>query len=173
MRSRLHRETTKTPVLPCLDVIEQMTQRIDHESRTILNFEDKHVTSYQALVLNQLYHFKGDQVKVTTEWFRNKIEFVDFLSIMKGWWSKGQFRASTSPTEWRTSKLRESIQIIVILLERTFRGRDASSFPKKQIPIIHQFITHGSTLNQREIISSNIYIHLKKPQKEHQFYMSS
>ena len=57
-KSGLHRATTKTSGLPCLDVIEWMTQRIDHESRTILNFEDKNVSSYQALLLNKLYHFK-------------------------------------------------------------------------------------------------------------------
>jgi hypothetical protein len=51
-RSGLHRATTKTPVLPCLDVIEWMAQRIDHESITILNFEGKHVASYQDLELS-------------------------------------------------------------------------------------------------------------------------
>ena len=83
-KSGLHRATTKTPCLPCLEVIEWITQRVDHESITILNFKDKHVANYQSLVLNQLYHFKEAQVKVTSEWLRNKIEFVDFLSIMKG-----------------------------------------------------------------------------------------
>jgi hypothetical protein len=57
-KSGLHRVTVSTPILPCLDVIKCMNQRIDHESITILNFEDKDVASYQALVLNQLYHFK-------------------------------------------------------------------------------------------------------------------
>ena len=42
----LHRAKTKTPMLPYLDVIDQMNQRIDHESRTILNFEGKHVANY-------------------------------------------------------------------------------------------------------------------------------
>ena len=75
--------------------------------------------------------------------------------------------------EWRTSKLRKRIQIIVILMARVFRKKDASRFPKKWIPIIHHFITHGSTLNWGEIISSNLDIQLKKVQKKHQFYMSS
>lgn len=79
----LHRATSKTLVLPCLDVIDWMTRRIDHESRTILNFKDKHVASYQAPVLNLLYHFKEAQVKVTPEWLKNKTESVYFLSIMK------------------------------------------------------------------------------------------
>jgi Txe/YoeB family toxin of Txe-Axe toxin-antitoxin module len=57
-KSGLHREAAKTRVLLCSDVIEWMTQRIDHESRTILNFEDKNVASYQAPVLNHLYHIK-------------------------------------------------------------------------------------------------------------------
>lgn len=51
-RSGLHREATKTTVLPCLDVLEWMTRRVDHESRTILNFEDKNVAIYQDPVLN-------------------------------------------------------------------------------------------------------------------------
>ena len=69
-RYGLHQETTKTTILPCLDVIEWMTWRIDHESRTIINFEGKHVSSYQAPVLNQMYHFKEAQVKVTSEWLK-------------------------------------------------------------------------------------------------------
>ena len=51
-------EIMKTLVLLYLNVIEWMTQRIDHKGRTILNFKEKHVASYQALVVNQLYHFK-------------------------------------------------------------------------------------------------------------------
>ena len=83
-KSGLHRAVAKTPVLLFPDVIEWMTRRIDQQSRTILNIQDKHVANYQALVLNQLYHFKEDQLKVTSEWLRNKTESINFLSIMKG-----------------------------------------------------------------------------------------
>ena len=96
-KSGLHRAATKTPVLPCPDLIEWMAGRIYHESRIILNFEDDHVANYQAPVLNQLYHFKEAQVKVTLEWLKNKIESIDFLSIMKGRWFEGKFIANTSP----------------------------------------------------------------------------
>ena len=101
----LHRELTKTPVLPCPDVIKWMTRRVDHENRIILNFEVKNVASYQAPILDQFYHFKEAQVKVSPEWLKEKNEYVDFLSIMKGQWSEGQFRANSSPVEWKTSKL--------------------------------------------------------------------
>ena len=36
-RSTLHRAIVKTPVSPCPDVIQWMTRRLDHESKTILN----------------------------------------------------------------------------------------------------------------------------------------
>ena len=81
---------------------------------------------------------------------------------MKGWWSEGQFRAKPSPVEWKTSKFRKSIQIIVILLARVFGRKDASSFPEKWIPIIYKVITSGSTLNWGELISSSIDLQLKK-----------
>ena len=64
-RDLLYRATTKSPILPCLDVIEWLTRRIDHERGTIINLKKKHVASYQALVLNQMYHFKESQVIVT------------------------------------------------------------------------------------------------------------
>ena len=86
-------------------------------------------------------------MKFNLEWLKEKNDSVDFLSIMKGWWSKGQFRAKPSSVEWKTSKFRKSIQIIVILLARVFGRKDASSFLDKWIPIIHQVITHGSKLN--------------------------
>ena len=68
-------------------------------------------------------------LKVTLEWLKNKTESVGFLSIMKGWWSEGQFRENTSLVEWRTFNFKKSIHNIVILLARVFRRKYASSFP--------------------------------------------
>ena len=62
---------------------------MDHENRPILNYEDKSVASYKESVLNQIYHFKESHIKVTPEWSKQKNESADFLTIMKGWWSKG------------------------------------------------------------------------------------
>ena len=53
IKSRLHREVVKTLIFPCLDVIEWITQKIDHENRSILNYENKSVACYKASVFNQ------------------------------------------------------------------------------------------------------------------------
>ena len=37
IKSWLHREAVKTPVLPCPDVIEWITWKVDHENREIIN----------------------------------------------------------------------------------------------------------------------------------------
>ena len=57
-KSRLYRDVAIAPILPCLDVIEWLTQNIDHQRRTLLDFEGKHVASYQAPLLNHMYQFK-------------------------------------------------------------------------------------------------------------------
>jgi hypothetical protein len=41
----LYRVVAKPPILPCPDIIEWMTQNIDHESRTLLDFDGKHAES--------------------------------------------------------------------------------------------------------------------------------
>ena len=69
------------------------------------------MASYQAPVVNQLYHFKESHVKVTPEWLNEKNESVDFLSIMKGWLSEEKFIDKPSSVEWKTSKFRKNIQI--------------------------------------------------------------
>ena len=51
-KSGLHRAAAKTPVLPCLDVIEWITRRVDHERKKIVKFKDKNVASYQDPVMN-------------------------------------------------------------------------------------------------------------------------
>ena len=63
----LHRTTVKTLVLPCPDVIEWITQKIDHENISILNSEKKNVANYKALVFNQIYHLKEAHIKVTPQ----------------------------------------------------------------------------------------------------------
>ena len=118
----LHWAAIKTPILPCPDVTKWITQKIDHESRSILNFENKSVDSYKASVFNQIYHLKKAHIKLTSEWLKQKNESADLLTIMKGWWSRGQFRAKYASAEWNTSKFRKSVQIIVILLSRVFRS---------------------------------------------------
>ena len=173
IKSRLHWEAIRTSVLPCPDVIKWITWRVEHENREILNFKDKSVASYKASVLNQIYHFKEAHVKVTPEWLKQKNDSSDSSTIMKGWWYEGQFRAKSASIEWKTSKFRKIIQIIVIFLSRVFRRKDGSSFPDKWIPIIYQVITSGSTLSWGEIISSNLGLQLKKYHKEHRFFMSS
>ena len=110
---------------------------------------------------------------MTPEWLRQKNESVDFLTIMKGWWYEGKFRAKFASAEWKTSKFRKSVQIIIILLSRVFIRKDGASFPNKWIPVIYQIITSGYALNWGELISSNLYVQLRKVQKDHQFYMSS
>ena len=163
----LHRAAVKTPVLPCMDVIEWITRKIDHEQRSILNYENQSVDSYKASVFNQMYHVKEAHIKVTPEWLRQKSESVDFLTITKGWWFEGQFRAKYASTEWKTSKFKKSVQIIVILLSKIFRRKDGSTFLDKWIPIIYQIITSGSTLNWGELISSNLDVQLRKVHKDH------
>ena len=51
-KSGLHQVSSKTLVLQCLDVIEWITRRVDHERKKILNFKDKNVASCQAPALN-------------------------------------------------------------------------------------------------------------------------
>ena len=93
---------------------------------------------------------------MTPEWLKQKNESADFLTIMKGWWFEGQFRTKYASAEWKISKFRNNVHIIVILLSRVFGRKDGSTFLDKWIPIIYQIITSGSTLNWGELISSNL-----------------
>ena len=114
-----------------------------------------------------MYHQKEAHIKVTPEWLRQKSESVDLLTMMKGWWFEGKFRAKYASAEWKTSKFRKSVQIIVILLSKVFERKDGSTYLDKWIPIIYQTITSGSTLNWGELTSSNLYVQLRKVQKDH------
>ena len=76
IKSRLHWATLKTSVLPCPDVIESITWKVDHENREILSFEDKSVANYKASILNQIYHFMEAHIKVTPEWLKQKNQFA-------------------------------------------------------------------------------------------------
>ena len=116
-----------------------------------------------------MYHLKATHIKVTPECLRQKSEYVDLLTIVKGWWSKGHFRTQSADAEWKTSKFRKSVQIILILLSRVFGRKDGSTFSDKWIPIIYQIITSGATLNWGELISSNLDIQLRKVDKDHEF----
>ena len=173
IKSGLHTTAMNTPVLPCLDVIEWITRKIDHQHQSILNVEGKVVANYKPSMINQMYHLKEATVKVSLEWLKQKSESADMLTILKGWWSNDYFRSKPATTKWKTSKFKKTEQIIVILLSRVFGRKDGLTFPDKWILIIYQIITSKATLNRGELISSNFDNQLNKVHKEHQFYMST
>ena len=173
IKSGLHRATMNTLVLPCPNVIEWITRKINHQHQSILNIEGKVVANYKPSMISQMYQLKEATIKVSPKWLKQKSEYADMLTILKGWWSKGHFRSKPATVEWKTSKFRKTVQIIVILLSRMFRRKDGSTFLDKWIAIIYQIITSRATLNWGELISSNLDNQLKKVHKEHQFYMST
>ena len=67
IKSGLHKATIKTLVLPCLNVVEWITRKIDHQHRSVLNVEGKIVANYKPCMINQIYHFKEATVKVSLE----------------------------------------------------------------------------------------------------------
>ena len=73
IKSGLHRATVKTPVLPCPDVVEWITRKIDHQHRSILNIEGKVVANYKPSMINQIYHLKEATIKVSPEWLKQKV----------------------------------------------------------------------------------------------------
>jgi hypothetical protein len=120
----LHIATGKTPILPCLVVVEWITRKIDQQQRSILDVEGKAVANYKPSMINQIYHLKEATVKVSPDMLKQKNESADMLTILKGWWSKGNFRSKPANVEWKTSKFRNTVQIIVILLSRVFGRKD-------------------------------------------------
>jgi hypothetical protein len=167
IKSGLHRATVKTLVLPCPDVVKWITRKIDHQHLSILNVEGKGVANYEPSMINQIYHLKEATIKVSPDWLKQKSESEDMLTILKGWWFEGNFRSKPANVEWKTSKFKKNVQIIVIFLSSLFERKDGSTFSDKWIPIIYQIMTSGATLNCGELISSNLDNQLKKVHKDH------
>ena len=132
-----------------------------------MNVEGKVVANYKPSMINQIYHLKKATAKVSLDWLKQKSESADMLTILKGWWSEANFGSKPVNIEWKTSKFRKTVQIIVILLSRVFGRKDGSTFLDKWIPIIYQIMTSGVTLNWGELISSNLDNQLKKVHKDH------
>ena len=61
----LHRAIVKTPILPCSDVVEWITRKINHQHRSILNSKGKVVANYKPSMVNKIYHLKEANVKVS------------------------------------------------------------------------------------------------------------
>ena len=86
------------------------------------------MANYKPSMINQICHLKEATVKVSPDWIKQKSESVDMLTILKGWWSEGNFRSKPSNVEWKTSKFRKTMQIIVILLSRVrLQGRSITN----------------------------------------------
>ena len=105
-----------------------------------MNVEGKVVANCKPSMINQIYHLKEATVKMSPDWLKQKCESTDMLTILKGWWSEGNFRRKPANVEWKTSKF------------RLFERKDGSTFLDKWIPIIYQIMTSGATLRRTDII---------------------
>ena len=70
IKSGLQKATVKTPILPCPDVVEWITRKIDHQHRSILNVEGKVVANYKPSMINQIYHLKEATLEVSPDWLK-------------------------------------------------------------------------------------------------------
>ena len=86
-------------------------------------------------MINKMYHLKEETIKVSPDWIKKKSEYVDMFTLLKGWWSEGNFKSKPVTIEWKASKFKKTVQIIVILLSRVFGRKDGSTFSDKWIPI--------------------------------------
>ena len=43
-------------------------------------------------------------IKISPDWLKQKSESVDMLTILKGWWSAGNFRSKPANVEWKTDR---------------------------------------------------------------------
>ena len=64
-KSRIYRVVAKPLIIQCPDVVEWMTRKVDHSNRIPLNFDGKHVASYQPYTIHQMYFFKESQIKIS------------------------------------------------------------------------------------------------------------
>ena len=87
----LYRAAINPLIFSCPDVVEWMKRKVDHSNRIVLNFDRKHVVSYQPYTIHQMYHFKETQIKITQEWLHSRAKIIDYLSQMKGWWDEEKF----------------------------------------------------------------------------------
>ena len=78
-----------------------------------------------------MYHLKEASIKISPKWLRQKSESVDMLTLLKGLWSEGNFRTKPATAEWKTSKFRQIVQIIVIFPSRVLGRKDGFTFPDK------------------------------------------
>ena len=99
IKSGLHKATVKILILPCLDVVEWITRKINHQHRSFFNVEGKVVANYKPSMINQIYHLKEAIIKVSSEWLKQKSESADMLTVLKGWWSEGNFRSKPANVE--------------------------------------------------------------------------
>jgi hypothetical protein len=107
--SSLTKNLNKTVEKPIKEDGVWITRKIDHQHRSILNVEGKAVANYKPSMINQIYHLKEATVKVSLEWLKKKGESADMLTILKGWWSEGNFRSKPANAEWKTSKFKKTV----------------------------------------------------------------
>ena len=74
-----------------------------------MNYEGKSISIYKASVFNKMYHLKEASIKISPKWLKQKNEFANFMTILKGWWSEGHLRNKSAAVEWKNLKFRKSV----------------------------------------------------------------
>ena len=92
----LHNVATRTPTLPCSDVIQWRIQQTKADTRTIHDDVGNCIGSFQSIELERYYKFYQPEILLTRE-FVEQFHVRNDTKVLASWWIEQKRFTTTQP----------------------------------------------------------------------------
>jgi len=121
-----------------------------------MNTKGHPIASFQPSSLDLCYKFLDAETNMDVEWFDASSKEVNKLALIKSWSIDCKRMREYSNGLYNTKRLQKLFQIIMSLLCRLNRMRDAIVYRKECVPLASENYFNKIIFNWGEILSSNM-----------------
>jgi hypothetical protein len=160
--SELHKVATRPRLMSYNDMISWALERMDVQTRSILDSQGVIVGSFRPEHIQVMYKLSPNSKYIYNKEFVSEFQKKEcteadqtYPDIIKDWWrDPAKFRADTHGI-YATASLNEYMVYVAMMLCRLFRKKSPAHFPAEWVPLLHEAV-EGYNFNWNKILSDSL-----------------
>jgi len=136
-RSRLHKISTRTPIMPCYEAIERVIKHTNVDIMTILNDEGRCVASYHGYELEKYSRLHELEKYMINDFMEKFHQSHDIRKILTSWWVEDKSFFGKSNGICTMLKLRDPYIYAIALMCKLYIDHNCIHFKDAWVLIVH------------------------------------
>jgi hypothetical protein len=148
-----HNINSRTPVLPCIEILGWIIDHADTMKCTINNAEGECVGVFLPVEVQKYYKLRDPEERLNIDFVVKFYEYHDTNMLLASWWREDKKFTNTNTGYYNTVNLIQTYMYLMALICRSYGEKDCSKFSEAWMPLAYTIAISESSFNWGAIIS--------------------